>query len=837
MLVICAVLFQGIGTVSADAEMSKGRLIITVNDEEVADMTDVVCETENGDVALFAEAGEENTDEKEEENEAFKVTAVTPDENAGISPDVQFAIEFSNDIDESTVEDNAVLRDSVNNQDIEFAYEVSGSKLTIKPKYKITQGMHLNLKLKTGIKAYGIENGNLAAEKNYYFAAEDYPIAYRGAAVSENKMLVGLKNVSEEEKTVYCLIALYKDGIEKEISYRKLSFEAYQTKYASFKVQSDLEQCAAEIYVWDLLNGEIITPVMLPKNEDTARTENGEQPKYGDISAQYDFNAEMFTVEGIHDTKRAGIPMTIRIFKKGDEQTLENLVRAETVATGENGKINYSFKLDETAGKGLYTVLINDSFFEKCIKKEVSYVDAEDVEAALAKIDSADESNMAGIFEEVRPILGAADEEFDSLENKKFIYNCILLGKPYSEKGADSFKEIYRRALNICCLLEGEPEKAVEEIKNNHADEYWNIDENVMYTVFDEKLDSAQQANVINKMKNAEKFGDLKDIFEFAVVCEDIKAQSSYNTVYDALSKYNEFTGIDYTVYDKLKENSKLKVCTNFYNAANGFESLADLKKTFENLADAEKNNEKNSENKGGSSGGGGGGGGKSSGGTSAVVKTGVTNAILPGLYQTDKPAPDWYKEDTKETEYTSPFTDTDEVEWAKEAINSLYGMGAISGKSETEFAPNDIITKEELCKIVSVAFGLESGAEDTVQNFDDVAETAWYNEYIMRCNRNKIINGIGNNLFGVGTAVTREEISVILVRAAEAAGKALDYDITIFPFEDEEDISVWAKDSVAVLRECLIIDGVGNGFFAPRENVTRAQAAKMISGVLNFSY
>lgn len=817
----CDIVFQtayGENNDASAASNSGVRLTVTENTEEEFDIAEFYSEP----VLLSVQ-----------EDNSFRVISAAPADGEKISADTVFTAEFSYEIDESSVEGNVVLWDNMNNQNIDFSYEISGNILRLTPKYELSDGVGIVLSFKSGLKAKGLseDTAGLSEEKSFYYSTDTYPFSYNGMMISENKMLVRLRNNSDEEKTVYCVAALYDGSLEKELSYKRLSVAACSESSMVFKFTENIGDYKTEIYVWDEIDGDIIRPVMMPKNNADVRPAYGSVPSYGSISAEYDYNTKQFIISSRHETKRAGIPITVRVFKSGDELLLQNLFRAETLVTGENGLVNYAFNLSDEAENGVYTVFINDSFSDALSKKDISYVDAADIEDALEKIDAADIESIAEVFSQVRVTLSVSDSEFDALQNKEFVYNCILDGKKYSEKGLDAFKELYRRALNICILLEGDPDDASEEIKRSHNDEFWNIPESSAYTVFAEKLNSSERAAVIRKMRAAKRFSDLRGIFELAAVCGDIKSQSSYSTVYDALSKHNALTGIDASVYNSLKRDlSKRNVCERFYNAIDGYDSMNALKNGFESIAADEKKKEAaaaEDSNKNTGGGGGGGGGGSAASGVQ----------MLPGLYQTNNPAPEWYKEEDKTTSYTTTFTDTDDVAWAKDEIAQLYGLGAISGKSETLFAPNDSITREELCKIVSAAFSLTADSDINELPFADVDRASWYGSYILICYQNKVINGISSDSFGVGNTVTREEIAAILVRAAEAAGKTLDYDITIFPFEDNDEISDWARESVSVLRECLIIDGVGDGYFAPRMSVTRAEAAKMIAGVLNFSY
>ena len=47
--------------------------------------------------------------------------------------------------------------------------------------------------------------------------------------------------------------------------------------------------------------------------------------------------------------------------------------------------------------------------------------------------------------------------------------------------------------------------------------------------------------------------------------------------------------------------------------------------------------------------------------------------------------------------------------------------------------------------------------------------------------------------------------------------------------FADENEISDYARNSIAILCGLKVMNGMGDGRFAPKETATRAQAAKVI--------
>lgn len=110
------------------------------------------------------------------------------------------------------------------------------------------------------------------------------------------------------------------------------------------------------------------------------------------------------------------------------------------------------------------------------------------------------------------------------------------------------------------------------------------------------------------------------------------------------------------------------------------------------------------------------------------------------------------------------PFTDTD-----NEHIEVLNALGIVKGKSETEFAPNDSLTREEaaaiLCRLINKIY---PGWDATAQYFDftDSGEISdWaMNDIQVICNMG-IMQGVGDNQFAPKDLYTTEQAVATLVR------------------------------------------------------------------------
>lgn len=175
--------------------------------------------------------------------------------------------------------------------------------------------------------------------------------------------------------------------------------------------------------------------------------------------------------------------------------------------------------------------------------------------------------------------------------------------------------------------------------------------------------------------------------------------------------------------------------------------------------------------------------------------------------------------------ENAAPFTDIDDVEWAKEAIVALAKEGVIEGVSAKQFQPNADVTREQFVKIIVNTFGLKSTG--VVAPLEDVDQNEWYASYINTAVELGIVKGVSDTEFGVGQKITRQDMTVIMYRVANYIGKNI-VAKSNRSFTDAAYIDDYAKEAVTALYKAEIVNGVADGVFGGWQTATRAQAAKL---------
>ena len=174
-------------------------------------------------------------------------------------------------------------------------------------------------------------------------------------------------------------------------------------------------------------------------------------------------------------------------------------------------------------------------------------------------------------------------------------------------------------------------------------------------------------------------------------------------------------------------------------------------------------------------------------------------------------------------------FDDVDNTAWYYKYVLDLKANNIVNGDDKNRFNPNKNVTREEFVKMIIVAAGYELVTDG--KGFRDVKSSDWFSTYVYTAKANGIINGITENQFGVNRAISRQDMSVIIKNII-----SVDVDISTNrdKFTDDTNISTYAYDAVYTMKALGIINGYETGDFNPNGQLTRAEAAKVISMVMD---
>ena len=148
----------------------------------------------------------------------------------------------------------------------------------------------------------------------------------------------------------------------------------------------------------------------------------------------------------------------------------------------------------------------------------------------------------------------------------------------------------------------------------------------------------------------------------------------------------------------------------------------------------------------------------------------------------TDEIRNDYYSKD-------NTFADVNSEDWFNTAVSTLTNIGIISGRSDTQFAPNDFITRAEFA---TIAARFSKGEYDGEAMFSDISGH-WAENYINRAASLGWIVG-DNGLFRPDDFITRAEAMTLTNRVLGRQPESIDDILTddMVKFTDNADVNAW---------------------------------------------
>ena len=178
-------------------------------------------------------------------------------------------------------------------------------------------------------------------------------------------------------------------------------------------------------------------------------------------------------------------------------------------------------------------------------------------------------------------------------------------------------------------------------------------------------------------------------------------------------------------------------------------------------------------------------------------------------------------------------FGDVDPTLWSYEGIQFCVMMGYMSGMDTHVFAPRGVTTRAQLVQILYNFVGGPAVTGETP--FTDLTAN-WYKDAVLWAYQTGVSAGTSETTFAPNDPVTREQVAVLLYEFAdkvlEIGGAETPADLSQFP--DGDQVSSWAREAMADAVALGIINGTkvdDQVFLAPQGSATRDQIATMFEG------
>ena len=180
--------------------------------------------------------------------------------------------------------------------------------------------------------------------------------------------------------------------------------------------------------------------------------------------------------------------------------------------------------------------------------------------------------------------------------------------------------------------------------------------------------------------------------------------------------------------------------------------------------------------------------------------------------------------------EWKNPFTDVKENDWFFDNVKYANQNGLMSGVTNATFAPNDSLTRAMLVTVLWRAEG--KPVVDFAMPFTDVVNSAYYAEAIRWAASENIVNGITETEFAPDMNITREQIATIVYRYAKYKGYdvSVGEDTNILSYADFDEISEYAISAMQYAVGSGLMKGKTETALNPKDNATRAEIAAILN-------
>ena len=181
--------------------------------------------------------------------------------------------------------------------------------------------------------------------------------------------------------------------------------------------------------------------------------------------------------------------------------------------------------------------------------------------------------------------------------------------------------------------------------------------------------------------------------------------------------------------------------------------------------------------------------------------------------------------------EKADDFTDVSRSDWYYQFVDYVTSKGYFNGVADKTFAPAENMTR---AMFVTVLFRFDGAKGDRSQSaFTDVAPGEWYTDAINWAAANRIVDGVGNGKFAPNDPITRAQMCTMIERYLALYKKAWKVTLpetgSVSVMVDENAIPAYALAAVKQCQRHGLVNGFEDGTFRPNELSTRAQVAAVI--------
>ena len=171
--------------------------------------------------------------------------------------------------------------------------------------------------------------------------------------------------------------------------------------------------------------------------------------------------------------------------------------------------------------------------------------------------------------------------------------------------------------------------------------------------------------------------------------------------------------------------------------------------------------------------------------------------------------------------------------DWSHEGIDYCVRRSLMVGTGVGTFSPGMNCSRAQIVQILYNLSGDKTDYSRYYLPFTDVAPGAWYYDAVAWAYTNNVVSGTSETTFAPNDVITREQMAVILYGyTAEFAPEFTGNAASLNTFPDAGSVANWAYAAMSWAVGNGLISGMGSGgvsYLAPQGSATRAQASAII--------
>ena len=178
-------------------------------------------------------------------------------------------------------------------------------------------------------------------------------------------------------------------------------------------------------------------------------------------------------------------------------------------------------------------------------------------------------------------------------------------------------------------------------------------------------------------------------------------------------------------------------------------------------------------------------------------------------------------------------FYDVNYGDWYADAVTMVVSEGLFEGTSYNYFEPNGTMTRAMLVTVLWRLAG--QPVPYKASSFADVPSYEWYADAVAWAEQYGIVDGVSETSFAPNQSITREQMAVILHRYAKSLGYSGTQSADLSWYADGAKVSSYAEGAMSWAVAKGLISGMTETTLAPQGTATRAQVATILMRFVNY--